>query len=167
MSIGFKSSGRFASDRRQTEMTMLKHAKSSDWGLLLLRLSIGGLMLFHGVDKLLGGVEGVAELLTSRGLPGFLSWGVLVGEVAAPLMIVAGFYARPAGAVLAFNMLVAILLAHPADVFKIGAYGEWAIELQMLYLLGGLSIMLLDAGLISVSRANGRVPIDDEGGADT
>ena len=64
-------------------------------------------------------------------------------------------------------MLVAILVAHPADVFKIGAYGEWAIELQMLYLLGGLSITLLGAGLISVSRANGRIQSDDEGGADS
>ena len=40
-----------------------------------------------------------------------------------------------AGVVLAFNMLVAILLAHAGDVFKLGQYGEWAIELQMLYLL--------------------------------
>jgi len=63
-----------------------------------------------------------------------------VGEVVAPVLIVIGLYVRPAGAVLAFNMLVAILLAHPQNVLKLGEHGEWAIELQMLYLMGALSI---------------------------
>ena len=131
-------------------MTNLTRASSKDWGLLLLRLAIGGLMLFHGVDKLMGGIEGITALVQSKGLPGYVAWGVLVGEVVAPVLIVLGFYVRPAGAVLAFNMLVAILLAHPNDVFKIGEHGEWAIELQMLYLMGALSITLLGAGRIAL-----------------
>ncbi len=131
-------------------MANTEHERWDDWGRLLLRIAIGGLMLFHGVDKLVGGVAGISGLLQSKGLPGFLAWGVLVGEVLAPVMIVVGFYARPAGAILAFNMLVAIALAHPGDIFKLGDHGQWAIELPMLYLLGGLSIMLLGAGGISV-----------------
>ena len=55
--------------------------KLGDWGRLSYRLSIGGLMLFHGFDKLTGGVDGIAGLLQSKGLPGFLAWGVVVGEV--------------------------------------------------------------------------------------
>ena len=131
-------------------MTNLTRASSKDWGLLLLRLAIGGLMLFHGVDKLIGGIEGITALVESKGLPGFVAWGVLVGEILAPVLIVLGLYVRPAGAVLAFNMLVAILLAHSQDVFKLGEHGEWAIELQMLYLLGALSITLLGAGRITI-----------------
>ena len=131
-------------------MTNVTRKSWEDWGLLLLRLAIGGLMLFHGVDKLIGGIEGITTLVQSRGLPGFVAWGVLVGEVVAPVFIVLGVYVRPAGAVLAFNMLVAIVLAHPGDVLKLGEHGEWAIELQMLYLLGALSIALLGAGHISI-----------------
>jgi putative oxidoreductase len=44
------------------------------------------------------------------------------------------------------------VLAHANDILKIGVYGEWAIELQMLYLLGALSITLLGEGRISVAR---------------
>ena len=131
-------------------MTNLTREPSEDWGLLLLRLAIGGLMLFHGVDKIIGGIDGITALVQSKGLPGFVAWGVLVGEVVAPILIVLGVYVRPAGAVLAFNMLVAILLAHPNDVFKLGEHGEWAIELQMLYLLGALSITFLGAGRITI-----------------
>lgn len=137
-------------------MTNSSLFRPEDWGRLLLRLAIGGLMLFHGVDKLAGGVAGISGLLESKGLPGFLAWGVLVGEVVAPAMIVLGFYARPAGAILAFNMLVAIALAHPGDVLKLGDHGQWAIELAMLYLLGGLSVMLLGAGNISVGGKSGQ-----------
>ena len=126
------------------------YLKLEDWGQLVLRLSIGGLMLFHGFDKLTGGVDGIAGMLQCRGMPGFLAWGVVVGEVIAPVLIIAGLYARLAGLILAFNMLVAVVLAHPNDVLQIGEYGEWAIELQMLYLLGGISIALLGAGKISL-----------------
>ncbi len=140
-------------------MTNLTRASSEDWGLLLLRLAIGGLMLFHGIDKLIGGIEGITGLVQSKGLPGFVAWGVLVGEVVAPVLIVLGFYVRPAGAVLAFNMLVAILLAHPNDVLKLGEHGEWAIELQMLYLMGALCITLLGPGRITI-RGMSKQPKD-------
>ena len=76
----------------------------------------------------------------------------MVGEVIAPVMIIAGFYARLAGVILAFNMLVAVLLAHASDALKIGEHGEWVIELQMLYLVGGLSITLLGAGKLSLAN---------------
>jgi putative oxidoreductase len=132
-------------------MDHLKSASVDDWGRLLLRLTIGGLMLFHGVAKLTGGMQSVTAMVEGAGLPGFIAWGVLVGELVAPIMLILGFYARAAGVVLAFNMLVAILLAHAGDVLKLGEYGEWAIELQMLYLLGGLSITMLGAGAISVA----------------
>ena len=40
--------------------TSMNELKREDWGRLLLRLSIGGLMLFHGFEKLTGGVDGIA-----------------------------------------------------------------------------------------------------------
>jgi putative oxidoreductase len=137
-------------------MNRLKNWSLDDWGRLLLRLTIGGLMLFHGVAKLDGGMQSVTALVKDAGLPGFVAWGVLVGELVAPLMLILGLYARAAGVVLAFNMLVAILLAHAGDILKLGEYGEWAIELQMLYLLGGLSIALLGSGSITVANRQGK-----------
>ena len=93
-------------------------------------------MLFHGVHKLVHGVDGVRSLMVAKGLPGFVAYGVYVGEVIAPLLIIVGFRSRPAALIVAVNMLVAILTAHANDIAKIGKHGEWAIELPLLYLLG-------------------------------
>jgi putative oxidoreductase len=40
-------------------------------------------MLFHGLHKLFGGV-GISGMLVEKGLPGFIAYGVLIGEVVAP-----------------------------------------------------------------------------------
>lgn len=129
---------------------------SEDTGRLVLRLAIGGLMLFHGVSKLSHGVARIGDNLARHGLPRFVSLGVYVGEVIAPLLLIAGIGTRPAAAIVAFNMVVAIALSHPADVFKLGTGGAWAVELPMLYMLGAIAIALLGAGKFSVSRGKGR-----------
>ena len=123
-----------------------------DWGKFVLRISIAGLMLFHGVAKIMGGVTGIAGMLQNAGLPGSVAYGVYVGEIVAPIMILLGFYVRPAAIVFAFNMIVAVWLVHSADMLELGEHGEWAIELPMLYLLGAIAIALLGEGRISVGR---------------
>ncbi len=137
---------------------MSDQRKQADLGKLLLRVAVAGLMLFHGLDKLLHGIGGIEGLVQSKGLPKFVAWGVIVGEVIAPLFILVGKYTRPAALVFAFNMVVAVLLAHPGDIFRTGDHGEWKIELQAFYILGALAIALLGAGRFSVSKGAG--PMD-------
>ena len=124
----------------------------NDWGRLTLRVSIGGLVLFHGIHKVFAGVGGIAGMLERSGLPSFIAFGSYVGEVVAPLMILFGFYTRLAGATLALTMAVAIFLAHSSDILALGQHGGWAIELPMLYLLGSVAIVLLGAGRITVQE---------------
>ena len=45
--------------------------KSDDTGKLILRLSLGILVLMHGLAKLSGGVGGIAGMLSGHGLPGY------------------------------------------------------------------------------------------------
>jgi putative oxidoreductase len=129
---------------------------SRDAGKLLLRLVLGFGMLLHGIHKLGAGIDGIVGLVESKGLPGFVAYGVYLGEVVAPLLLIVGYVTRVAGLVLAFNMVVAIGLAHAGDVFAIGQHGGWKVELQMLYLVGGLSIALLGGGRYGLSRGHGR-----------
>jgi putative oxidoreductase len=113
-------------------------------------------MLFHGVSKLTHGIAGIIASVDKRGLPHAFAYGVYVGEVIAPLLIVAGFYSRPAALVLAFNMVVAVWLAHSGDVFTLGQGGKWGIELQALFGFGAVAIALLGAGRYSASRGKGK-----------
>ena len=81
----------------------------ADLGKLLLRILVGGLMLFHGVDKVMHGTGPVAEDLTSHGLPGFLASGLYVGEILAPLLILAGAWTRLAALVYAGSVAFAVV----------------------------------------------------------
>lgn len=130
--------------------------RSDDLGKLILRIAVGGLMLFHGIGKVLHGVGGISEMLAAKGLSPFLAYGVFIGEVVAPLLILAGFLTRPAAAILVVNMLFAIGLAHSADIIRLDEHGAWPIELPVFYLLGALALVFTGAGRFSVTRGRGK-----------
>lgn len=123
-------------------------------GLLVLRLSIGGLMLFHGYHKLINGIDGIMGLLNDIGLPGFLAYAVFLGELIAPVLLIIGYRARLASLFIATTMIVAIFLAHSDEIFKIGTHGNWAIEINGLYLLGSIAIIFLGGGKLGLSSSN-------------
>lgn len=125
-------------------------------GKLILRLTLAGLMLFHGIAKLIGGVDPIAGMLTNAGMPPQLAYLVLVGEILAPLLILAGVWTRMAALVIALNMAVAVLLAHRADLLKMTSHGGWALELQAFFLFTALAIALLGAGRYSMAGQSGR-----------
>ena len=123
-----------------------------DIAKLLLRITLGVLILFHGLSKLNGGMGGIVHMVQAHGLPGALGYGVLLGEVIGPLMLIAGFHAR-IGAVLVFiNMVVAILLVHMGQIGSFNEQGGWALELQAMYLVSALALALLGPGRFSVNE---------------
>lgn len=125
---------------------------NADLGRLLLRLGLGGCILFHGVAKLIGGIDGISQLVTSHGLPAFLAYGVYVGEVVAPVLVILGFYSRIGSLLIAVNMLVAVGLVHVGDLFKLADTGGWAVELQALYLVTAVALALLGPGRYSINE---------------
>jgi putative oxidoreductase len=123
----------------------------NDLGKLVLRLALGILILLHGIAKLRGGIGPIEGLVASAGLPAFVAWGVYVGEVLAPLLVIAGWYAVAGAAIIAVNMLFAIGLAHSAELLALGASGGWALELQGLYLATAVAVALLGPGRYSAN----------------
>ena len=123
-----------------------------DLGKLVLRLTIGVLILLHGIAKLKGGVGPIAGMLEGHGLPGVLAYGAYVGEVIAPILLIVGFQTRIAAILVAVNMVFAIGLAHAAQVFQLNQTGGWAIELQGLFLFGAIAVALLGAGRFSLDK---------------
>lgn len=130
--------------------------KSDDTGKLILRLSLGILVLMHGLMKLSGGVGGIAGMLSSHGLPGFLAYGAYIGEVIGPLLVIVGLYSRLGALFIAINMVVAILLAHTGQLFSTTQQGGWALELQGMFLFGALAVAFMGAGRFSLGRSGGR-----------
>lgn len=127
-----------------------------DSGKLVLRLTIGILMIMHGIAKLSSGVDPIAGMLAARGLPAFFAWAVYIGEVIGPILIIVGLYTRLGALFVIANMIVAIALAHSAQLFQLSKTGGWSLELQGLFLFGAVAVMLLGAGSYSVGGRNGR-----------
>jgi putative oxidoreductase len=125
---------------------------SDDIGKLVLRLTLGILMLLHGIAKMRYGVSGIEGMVTGHGLPGFLAYGVFIGEVLAPLLVILGFYARIGGLLMAGNMVVAIALAHSSQLFSIGKSGGWELELQGFFLFTAIVVALIGPGKFGINR---------------
>lgn len=125
--------------------------KNFNAGILILRLSIGLLMLLHGIHKLINGVEGVKNILADKGIPEIFAYGVYLGEFVAPLLIILGFRTRIAALLLISNMLVIIFIAHPEQIFMLTKSGGWKLELQGLFLFGALALFFTGGGAYAVS----------------
>lgn len=125
---------------------------SEDIGKLVLRICIGGLMIPHGIYKIINGLDGIKGMLSGNGLPEFFAYGSYVGEVIAPILILIGFRARLGGLLIATTMSFAIFVTSGLNLFSITGYGGFNAELQLLYLLGGLTIMLIGSGKFSIDK---------------
>ncbi|WP_437891082.1 DoxX family protein [Phytobacter sp. V91] len=132
---------------------MLAH---EDFGRLLLRLAVGGLMLFHGMHKLIDGVDGIAGMLVAKGFPGFIAYGVLIGEVICPILIILGILTRPAALGLAFTMVVAWLMVGIANTGALDKTGAWAIESLVYFFVAALALAFMGAGRYSLAPAEWR-----------
>lgn len=133
---------------------MLDSFANSDAGKFLLRLTVGGLMLFHGIAKINnpGTVDYIAGSLAGHGIPGIVAYGVYIGEILAPIMLIVGFHCRLGALLIAINMVFAIVLMHSGDLFSLTEHGGWRLELQGFYLFGALTILLVGSGRFSMNN---------------
>ena len=126
------------------------------YGLTLLRVIAGVTFAAHGSQKLFGwfggyGLAGVGQWLESIGLaPGYLM-ALLAGsaEFFGGLALIVGLLVRPAAAVLAVTMLVAIVTVHLANGFFMSNNGyEFALALLAI----SLAVMIEGAGKLSLDK---------------
>lgn len=128
----------------------LESVLNEDIGKLILRFSIAALMLFHGFSKLFNGIDGIKFLVTNAGLPEFVAYGVYMGEVVFPILIILGLFTRISSLFFALTMIFAIFLAHSSELFVLEETGGLLIELPLIYLLASISIMFIGAGKYSL-----------------
>ncbi len=116
-----------------------------DWGLLFLRVGLGVAFLFHGVPKLLGGPEKWAGLGGAAMAPLGISfapaaWGLMaaLSESVGGLLLILGFFFRPACLLLAATMAVALNMhVSKGDPFNVYSHAmEDGIVFLALILIG-------------------------------
>lgn len=136
----------------------LSRLMSTDTSLasLVLRVPTGIIFMAHGSQKLFGafggyGLEGTGQWMASIGIePGYLM-ALLSGsgEFFGGLAILIGLLTRPAAAVLAFTMLVAILTVHIGNGLFMSNNGyEYALALMTI----AVSLAITGGGKLSLDR---------------
>ena len=81
-------------------------------GLLALRVGIGIAFVVHGYPKLfMGGAVGLSKGLAATGIPGGIAAAYLaaMAEFFGGIALILGILTRPASAVMAFTMLIAMI----------------------------------------------------------
>jgi putative oxidoreductase len=122
---------------------------------LIIRLSCGGMLLLHGLGSVRNGIDHVKRMVTSSGLPEFISYGNYVGEVVAPIFLIIGYKSRIAALVVALNMLMSILLGHRDIAFMRNDFGGWMIETNVFYMMTALAMFFSGSGKYSLSGGVG------------
>ena len=136
-------------------MAKSSSSTQADLGKLLLRLGLGGIVLFHGIFKVTHGVDWMNGPLAALGLPGFIAYGSYVGEVIAPVLVLIGLWTRVAALLIALDMLMAFVLVLRANLFTVNAMGGgWAVELEALILITALAVVCLGAGRYAFPRSS-------------
>ena len=131
-------------------------ATEAQLGSLALRLPVGIIFMAHGAQKLFGwfggyGLEGTGQWMASIGLePGYLM-ALLAGsgEFFGGLAILLGLLTRPAAAVLAFTMVVAIASVHIGNGLFMSGNGY---EFGLALLSSSVALTLLGGGRWSLDR---------------
>lgn len=123
-------------------------------GLLIFRLSLGILMLMHGVHKLINGVDGIKGMLGNIGMPEFLAYGVHIGETIAAILMIVGYRTKLASLAFTLVMVVAFGMAHMENFLALGKSGAWAHEGIALFLFGGLGLTFTGAGKYALSSTH-------------
>ncbi len=130
--------------------------QNNDLAKLIIRATCAGLLIMHGSNSLIHGIQHVKDMVRNAGLPEFVAYGNLVGEFFAPLFMIAGYKARIAALVVAFNMLASILIAHLDIVFARNNFGGWMIELNVFYMMTAIAVFFMGAGKYSISKGRGK-----------
>jgi putative oxidoreductase len=125
---------------------------AEDFGRLALRLGVGGMMLFHGIHKLMIGLGAVKAQLGSHGLPEAIAYIVYFGEIVGPFLVLIGLFARFGAFLIAVDVLAMVVLGGVAGVLAVLPSGAYALETQALYLAGALAVLLLGPGKFSITQ---------------
>ncbi len=118
--------------------------------LLLLRLALGAIFVYHGYPKLFGHAREAVEGFERLGFPGYFAYIAGLLEFFGGCMLIAGLFTRVAGLLLAVEMAIGIWkVGHlAADPMAVRNY-----ETPLVLAASAFALATLGAGVVSFDQA--------------
>lgn len=118
--------------------------------LLLLRLVLGEIFLYHGYPKLFGHTHETIESFVRMGLPGYLAYVSGLVEFFGGCMLIVGLFTRVAGLLLTIELAVGIWKAGHlvADPMAVRTY-----ETPLALAVSAFALATFGAGVVSLDQA--------------
>lgn len=119
-------------------------------GLLLLRVAVGVIFVYHGYPKLFGHTREAMQSFTHMGFPGYFVYISGIVEFFCGCMLIAGLFTRLAGILLAGEMAVGLWGAHHiiTNPMAVPSY-----EFPLMLAVSTFALATVGAGLISFDQA--------------
>jgi putative oxidoreductase len=116
--------------------------------LVVMRLTLGAIMVAHGSHKVFGGLHHHAQMVASLGLPAWLGYVSSFTEFLGGLMVLAGFFTRGAAFAICINLVVAIWKVH----WHNGLMGDHGYEFPLAVATLAFVLIFFGAGPISLDH---------------
>ena len=118
--------------------------------LLLLRVALGVIFVFHGYPKLFTHTQEAMQAFGHMGFPSYFVYIAGVLEFFGGCLLIVGLFTRVAGLLLAGEMAVALVKVHGllSTPTKVDAY-----QFPLVMAVGSLALAALGAGLVSLDQA--------------
>lgn len=119
-------------------------------GLLMLRVALGTILIYHGYPKLFGHTRDAMQAFAHMGLPGYFVYIAGVIEFFGGCMLITGLFTRLAGLLLAGEMTVGLWKVHDiiSNPMAVRNY-----ELPLLLAVSTFALATVGAGLLSFDHA--------------
>jgi putative oxidoreductase len=113
--------------------------------LVVMRLTLGVIMVAHGYHKVFGGLQHHAQFVASLGLPAWLGYVSAFAEFLGGILVLVGFFTRAAAFVLLVDLLVAIWKVH----WHNGLTGDHGYEFPLAVAALAFVLIFFGSGAIS------------------
>lgn len=126
--------------------------KYRNTGLLILRVGLGAMMMFHGLPKIMGGPDkwaalgGSMKVIGIDFVPAFWGFMAAIAEGMGGFLLLLGLFFRPVNMLLAFTMLIAALVHFGKGEGVMGA--AHAMEVGIVF----FSLIFIGPGKYSVDK---------------
>jgi putative oxidoreductase len=116
--------------------------------LLVMRLTVGAIMVAHGYPKVFGGLHHYAGFISSLGLPSWAAYLSAFVEFFGGLLVLTGFFTRPAALAICINLCVALWKVH---IHK-GLTGNGGMELPLAVATLAFALIFFGPGPIAMDH---------------